>query len=100
MLDRKHFRLNHCMNLHRNYQSLGTKGEYILSLSDAKYFQNILNIVRTVKAQISDYQDGLWEYMKDIDDKLREKKLEDEAKGLHTRAIELIKAATKIKTGI
>jgi hypothetical protein len=98
MLDSKRFWLNHYMNLHRNYQVLGTKGEYIINLSSAKYFESIINSVRKVKAQISGYQDGLWEYMRDIDDKSKKEKLENEAKELHTRAVELIKEATKIKT--
>ena len=97
MQDHKRVWQSRYMNLHRNYQTLDARGEYILSLSDNKDFESIINTVRAVKAQISDYQNGLWEYMKDIDDKSREKKLEDEAKKLQTRAVELIKAATKIK---
>ena len=98
MQDQKRFSLNHYMNLHRNYQSLGTKGEYILSLSKAKYFESIINTVEMVKTQISGYQDTLWEYMKDIDEKLKKEELENKAKELNTSAVKLIKEATKIQT--
>ena len=92
------FWLHHIMNLHRNYQALGAKGEYILILSNAKYFESIINNVRTVNAQISDHEEGLWEYMKNMDDKDRRDKLENKAKELNTSAVKLIRKATKINT--
>ena len=100
MLDHKRFWLNHYMNLHRNYQSLGTKGEYILGLSDTEYFQNIINNVRIVKAQADEYEGRLWEYIKDIDNESNKEKLRNKATELHTSAIELITVAAKIKAKI
>ena len=70
------------MNLHRNYQTLDARGEYILSLSTTKDFKSIYNTISTVKTQISGYQDTLWEYMKDIDKKSKKEELEKKRKSL------------------
>ena len=86
------------MNLHRNYQTLDARGEHILSLSTTKDFKSIYNTISMVKTQISGYQDTLWEYMKDIDEKLKKEELENKAKELNTSAVKLIKEATKIQT--
>ena len=98
MKDNKRTWQSRYMNLHRNYQTLDVRGEYILSLSITKDFKAIINNVGTVKAQISDYEDELWECMKDMDNKARKDKLGNKAKELQTSAVNLIKEATKIKT--
>ncbi len=98
MQDHKRVWQSRYMNLHRNYQRLDARGEYILSLSDNKDFESIINTVRAVKAQISDYLEILWKYMEDIDDKLQQEKVTEQGKKLNKSAIQLIKEATKIKT--
>ncbi len=98
MKDRQRVWLSRYMNLHSNYNMLDTRGEYILKLGETKYFDSILNNVKRVKAQIKDYLDILWEYMKDMDDESKEKVVNDKAKELNESAIQLITEATNIKT--
>jgi len=98
MQDHKRVLQSRYMNLHLNYQTLDARGEYILSLSDDKDFESIINTIRAVKAQISDYLEILWKYMEDIDDKLQQEKVIEQGKELNKSAIQLIKEAAKIKT--
>ncbi len=98
MQDHKRIWQSRYMNLHRNYQTLDAKGEYILSLSVNKDFENIQSTIKSLKQQILDYENILWEYMKNMDDETKRGELEDKAKELNTNALKLIREATEIKT--
>lgn len=98
MQDHKRVWQSRYMNLHRNYQTLDARGEYILSLSSTKEFESIHNTIKNLTVQICDYSEILLEYIKDIENESQQKIVDTSAKAIHKSAVQLIRGAVKTKT--